>query len=379
MKRLAFVKNLVFALSLAAMTLVASCVYELPLPNNSGIGGNQTIKTNYSNAFELISREGKEKLSGPEIYEKLVHSVVSVLNYNDANNLKGQGSGIIMWHEREQSYYVVTNAHVIEGASKVEVILNDEACTVFSVQNSSGGKKFWYDTYTDIGVIKLNAQKGSLVQAEFGNADELKIGEDIYAIGNPGGIEFRASITRGIVSYAYRVYTPIEDSDYSVNCIQIDAPINPGNSGGPLVNVYGQVVGINYAKISDVAFEGIGLSITINDALPILSQLIENGYVSGRPALGITCTYRTYVLYNTLVSGAQIESINENSAFKNTSVQVGDLIVEINGVKITSLSVVTKAFRSKKPGDVITVKYRKKSEEYRIYTISVHLVEAIPA
>mgnify|MGYP001027609943 CR=1 FL=1 len=383
MKRLAFLKNLVFAMSMAVILLLASCDFDLSSLENGGIGDN-VIKTEYTNAFELVSRDGKEVLSGPEIYKKVVPSVVSVLNYSVSDNLTGQGSGIIMWHEGEKSYYVVTNAHVIESAFKVEIILNDEACTVFSVQNASGNKKFWYDTYTDIGVIKIDASAGSLSPAEFGNADELEIGEEIYAIGNPGGIEFRASITSGIVSYAYRIYTPIEDSDYSVNCIQTDAPINPGNSGGPLVNMYGQVVGINSAKISDVAFEGIGLSITINDALPIISQLITSGYVSGRPALGITCTYKTYVLYTLpvqTVSGAQIESINENSAFSGTGVQVGDLIVEINGIKITSLSVVTKAFRNKKPGDEITVKYRKKNDEWyrNVHTVNVRLVEAIPS
>lgn len=384
MKGFALVKKLLLILSLAALLLLSSCVYSFfpkgKKPKDE-LGGN-TIKTDITAAFELVSRDNKQVLTGPGIYNKVAPSVVSVLNYSNASATQhnSEGSGVIMLSDIEdhEGYYVITNAHVIQNAAKLVIVLNDEDETSFTVINTSTQKYFWYDVYTDIGVVKLETDD-DLPEAEFGDADELEIGEDIYAIGNPGGMEYKASITRGIVSYRYREYHPESDSYISVNCIQVDAPINPGNSGGALVNIYGQVVGINSAKIAHVNFEGMGFSISINDALFVISELLTNGYVR-RPAFGITCTYKEYSLFTnppTTVSGAEIVTISANSAFTDTEVAVGDLIVEVEGIKINSLQDVFKGYKNKKPGDNIEIKYRKKSQGYAtLHSLTITLVEA---
>jgi serine protease Do len=279
--------------------------------------------------------------------------MVSIVNYNTTST--SEGSGIIM----SEDGYIITNAHVVEKAQTLKVYLYDD--TEYLAED------FWYDTYTDLAVIKIN--KTGLTPAEFGNSDEVLIGEEVYAIGNPGGMEFKYSITKGIISYKYRAYSPIEDSGYTINVLQIDATINPGNSGGALVNVYGQVIGINSAKIVSEGFEGMGFSISINDALPILSSLESKGYIEGRPALGIT--------YQMNSLGMQIVSINVKSDLIYKGLKVGDIITKINNVTIDSATTIRSSLKGKKAGDTITLTYRKKSENYyNIYTTEIVLMDA---
>jgi serine protease Do len=314
--------------------------------------------TDYTPAFELESSIDKEVLQGWQIYENVAPSMVSVLNETKSS----EGSGIIM----SADGYIITNAHVIKGASTVKIVLLDG--TIYTAQSGS----FWYDEFTDIGVVKIDAQQ--LPPATFGDADEIKIGEDVYAIGNPGGMEFSHSITKGIVSYKYRKYSPIPDSGYTVNCLQIDAAINPGNSGGALINVYGQVIGINSAKIADVNFESMGFAITINDARPIVSDLIEYKKVKGRPAIGIT------YMFNDSPRGAFVVSVNDNSNLKGI-VYPNDVITEINGVALTDQTKIAQSLKGKKSGDTITIKYKKCKNYYisggnYVYTYHDEIFEA---
>lgn len=283
--------------------------------------------------------------------------MVSVINYQNSAK-KSEGSGIIM----SANGYIITNAHVIENADYVEVILQDNV--LYKAEEGN----FWYDSFTDIGVIKVNAAQ--LNAAEFGDPDETRIGEDVYALGNPGGMSYSHSITKGILSYKYRKYSPISDSGYTVNCLQIDAPINPGNSGGALVNVYGQVIGINSAKIANVNYEGMGFAISIIDAQPIVSNLIEYRKVKGRPAIGITYRFSFVNGYN----GALVASVNDNSNLKGI-VGENDLITEINGVVLTSQSKVAQSLAGTKPNDMITVKYRKNPDYDEEFTAKIRLIE----
>jgi serine protease Do len=336
-----------------ALTGCSSVFYNL-FSDDSSVTPKQT---NYTPAFEIVSSEGKEELKGWEVYDKVVPSMVSVINYQGTSK-KSEGSGIIM----TSSGYIITNAHVIENADYVEVLLYNNV--LYTAQEGN----FWYDRYTDIGVIKIDAT--GLSAAEFGDPDETRIGEDVYALGNPGGVSYSHSITKGILSYKYRKYSPIADSGYSVNCLQVDAPINPGNSGGALINVYGQIIGINSAKIADVNFEGMGFSISIKDAQPIVSDLILHSKVRGRPAIGITYMFATVKGY----TGARIVSVNDNSNLKGIVFEY-DLITEINGVKLTDPSQVAKSLKDTQPGDLINVKYRKYPNYDQEFAAKIQLIE----
>ncbi|MBQ4101214.1 MAG: trypsin-like peptidase domain-containing protein, partial [Oscillospiraceae bacterium] len=196
--------------------------------------------------------EGSTSLDGApsskEIVKSVKPSVVAVVQYAKSNygtyEKVGSGSGIII----SQDGYIVTNAHVIEGAAGVLVVLDNGEEHEATIVGA--------DTKTDIAVIKINAQ--NLVYAELGNSDQIEVGEWVIAIGNPGGLDLAGSVTKGIVSAVNR---PVKHGSYTLNFIQTDAAINPGNSGGALVNEYGQVIGINSSKFVATDYEGIGFAI----------------------------------------------------------------------------------------------------------------------
>lgn len=350
-------KKLLLALSVMLVALfTASCSLNglIDNINNNNINNSPII---FPASFELESSEGKDVLTGAEVYAKVAPSMVSIVNFG--TNTQSEGSGIIL----SEDGLIITNAHVIENANTLKVYLNNEQNSEYTATN------FWYDTYTDLGVIKIN--ETGLTPAEFGDPDEMSIGEDIYAIGNPGGMEFKYSITKGIISYKYRPYSPISDSGYTINVLQVDAPINPGNSGGALVNLYGQVIGINSAKIVATGFEGLGFSISIKDALPIISSLIENGHVNGRPALGITYQLKLDYLGN--IIGMQIISIRPESDLDDKGIRVGDLITQIGDVVINTDTAVKNSLVGKNAGDIVTIKFTR---NLITYTADVELIDA---
>lgn len=203
-----------------------------------------------------VKEEGEEApLSTVEIAQKTLPSVAGIVTYqeNETEPLN-QGSGLIF----SQDGYIITNAHVVSGADGINVVLyNGEQYEGFVVG---------VDNRTDIAVLKIQAQ--NLYSAVFGDSEQLQVGEDVVAVGNPGGLELAGSVTRGIVSAVNRPVRTSFSSGYTVQCIQTDAAINPGNSGGPLVDSYGRVMGINSSKIATVDYEGIGFSIPSNTVLP---------------------------------------------------------------------------------------------------------------
>lgn len=347
-------KKLLLILSLSFIMLFSSaCIngfYDNKNNNQNNIrpGITQTV-------FELESIQNKSMLSGSEIYKKVAPSMVSIVNFG--TNTRSEGSGIVM----SEDGYIITNAHVIENAQTLKIYLYDNR--EFTAKPS----EFWLDTYTDLGVIKINAN--NLTPAEFGDANEVDIGDDIYALGNPGGMEFKYSITKGIISYKYRPYSPIADSGFTINVLQVDAPINPGNSGGALVNVYGQVIGINSAKIVASGFESMGFSISINDALPIISELVNKGYIGGRPALGIT--------YRLISSGIEILSINPQSDLINKGFKAGYVITKIGDVTINSTAAIKSALSGKRAGDTVKISYRTSITAGLVRVIDVVLMDAV--
>ena len=310
--------------------------------------------------------DGTGRLTTIEIARIVSPSVVGITQYSGYNMFEpsGQGSGIVM----DTNGYILTNAHVVQDAVGINVELTDG--------QSYPAQLIGVDTKTDLAVIKIEAE--GLVAAEFGNSDELEVGEKIVAIGNPAGSILAGSVTQGIVSGKNRA---LNDGGYSSTYIQVDAAINPGNSGGALVNEFAQVVGINSAKIADVNFEGIGFAIPSNEAKPIVDELIQFGYVRGRTKLGITGTEINEALanINELPVGIYIWTVDATSDLAGKNVAKGDIITHIDGNRIEKFDDLTAVLKSKKPGDTIRLTIYRSTQRGtgRSFDVTVVLVEDI--
>ena len=282
-------------------------------------------------------------LTTAQINEKVAPSVVGIVQYqSNYFEATGEGSGIIL----SADGYIATNAHVIEGADTLEVVLSDGKTYPGTIVGSDGK--------TDLAVIKIEAE--GLVPAELGISAELKVGEKAVAIGNPGGMIYAGSVSEGIVSGLNRSLRAATDG-YTMNFIQTDAAISPGNSGGALVNEFGQVVGINSQKLAADGYEGIGFAIPIDEALPILEDLMRYGRVRGRVKLGITAyELNEYVAsVNGVPSGILIDSVEVSSSLKTAGVEAGDIITRIEDVNISSFVGLSDVLRNYKPGDKVTL------------------------
>ena len=297
--------------------------------------------------------EDENAMSAQEVYAKVAPSIVGIVTYNPSKGLissgAGQGSGIIMTEDG----YIITNAHVIGNSNKYNV-------TVVIDNKEYQAKVVGFDVRTDLAVVKIDAN--GLSPATFGNSDQLAVGEWVLAIGNPGGLEFSNSLTRGLVSALNR---SLKSENSSVNSsskfIQTDAAINPGNSGGALVNMYGQVIGINTAKVKD--FEGMGFAIPINTAKSVVDDTINKGYVSGRVKLGISVrpvsAYEARI--NDVPQGILILEINEGSNLISQGVKVGDIITKMDDVNTTNTSDLYGELNKHKAGDTVNLTLYRQS------------------
>ena len=279
-------------------------------------------------------------MAGEDIYKKVNPSVVSVISTTAEGT--GSGTGVIM----SKDGYIITNNHVVDGAQSVSVQLSDGT--------SLDAEIIGTDEQTDLAVIKVTPTS-DLTAAEFGDSDELEPGEYAYAIGSPGGVQFANTITGGRISAINRDLTV---NDRVMTLIQTDASINNGNSGGALINKYGQVVGITSARLSGNAFgsatvEGMGFAIPINTAKDIVDELIQNGYVSGRPSIGITG--QNVESADGKVSGVQVYSIDSRAKAASEGLQVGDVITAVDGTPTPDMDKVNELKQDKKAGDKLTL------------------------
>jgi len=304
-----------------------------------------------------------EKLTLQQVAQKVIPSVVCIQNLQTARTTTlqtaGEGSGIIMTSDG----YIITNAHVVSEATALKVITSDGT--------SYEAKLIGIDTSTDLALIKIETT--GLTPAEFGDATQLQVADTVMAIGNPGGLEFNSSVTIGYVSALGR---SIETAaGYTMKCIQTDAAINPGNSGGALVNMYGQVIGINSSKIVATGFEGLGFAITINEAQPIINDLKNNGYVKDRAMLGIGYQMIDEMMSNfyKLKVGLYVQTVN-NENVTTAGIEKGDVITQVEGKDITSAADLTSILKTKKPGETIALTVYKTKTSTTI-TASVILSE----
>jgi len=347
---------------------------EQPADNNEG--QEETEQTEVSNV-EINVESGVT-----QAVEEATPAVVSVINLqqNDFQSWSsyyggqgsqedyqqaGSGSGAV--YKIDDDYaYIFTNQHVVEGSDAIDVLLADGTRVPATVEGA--------DQWTDLAVLSIDAENVDTV-LEFGDSDNLTVGEPAIAIGSPLGTEFASSVTSGIVSGVNRT-VPVDTNsdgqfDWEMTAIQTDAAINPGNSGGPLVNVAGQVIGINSMKISSDTVEGMGFAIPSNDALDIINELEQNGEVV-RSYLGITMVDLSLVsrtqqgeelnLPEDVTEGVVITRVENGSPAANAGLQPGDVIVSFNGETVTDTVTLRQLIYTTEVGQQVEVEYYRNGE-----------------
>ncbi len=326
-----------------------------PIENVVDAQADYSNASKYQSIIELSSRD--DALSIPEIVKKVKPSVVGISS-EFSTSAVSTGTGIIM----SDDGYIVTNAHVIQNTENGITERSSNVMVVLSDSTECEAEIIGADSRTDLAVIKISPDGKKLAAAEFGDSNDLMEGELAIAIGNPLGFELYGSTTCGIISALDRTITV---GEYEMNLIQTDAAINPGNSGGPLLNSCGQVIGINSSKIISDYAEGLGFAIPISSAQPIIDDLIANGYVTGRPMIGISgedINEITAKYYN-LPQGVCVRFITPDSAAENSGIEVGDIIIGLNGKSIYTMEELNKMLDEFTAGDTVNLTiYRRDTE-----------------
>ena len=289
----------------------------------------------------------------------------------------GSGSGAV-YKINDDLAYIFTNNHVVEGSDAVDILLQDGTRVPATVEGT--------DMWTDLAVLSIAAEHVDTA-LEFGDSDNLTVGEPAIAIGSPLGTEFASSVTSGIISGVGRT-VPVDtnsdgEPDWEMTAIQTDAAINPGNSGGPLINIAGQVVGINSMKISSATIEGMGFAIPSNDAVNIINQLEQNGEVI-RPQLGITMTDLSFIspvqrteelnLPEDVTEGVVVTRVANNSAAADAGLEPTDVIVRFAGETVSDSVTLRQHIYSTEVGQEVEVEFYRNGEP-RVATLEMRAVE----
>lgn len=361
------------------------------------LGTFLTLQTSHSSTSNTESKQVhsttvktayKNTTSTSEAVDKVKNAVVSVITYSDSSNqglfekednsdsqISSEGSGVI--YKKEGKYaYLVTNTHVINGAKKVDILLADG--------NKVPGEVVGSDVYSDIAVVRISADKAKAV-AEFGDSNQLTVGETAIAIGSPLGTDYANSVTQGIISSQGRNVKLKADNgqNISTRALQTDAAINPGNSGGPLINIQGQVIGITSSKISNngqTSVEGMGFAIPANDVVNIIKQLEEKGKVV-RPALGIQMMDLSNLSTSDLsqlklpekISGVVLVRSTLENMPASDKLQRYDVITKIDDTTIESTADLQSALYSHQINDTIKVTFYRDGKQQ---TTSIKLTKS---
>ncbi len=315
-----------------------------------------------------------ESMTAQQVAKQVTPSVVCVQNYQITQNYfsfgygygyvegqdseaglspMGEGSGIII----SKDGYIVTNQHVIDGATNIKVVTSEG----LTYEAELVGE----DVQTDLAVIKVTTED-ELTPAEFGSSQDLQVADEVMAIGNPGGLQLNSSVTFGRISALNR-QVQNSDTGYSMTCIQTDAAINPGNSGGALVDMNGHVVGINSSKIVATGYEGLGFAIPSDTVQPIVSDLIEYHYVKDRPAAGFSGQYveRLRASWFGMNAGYYVTQVVSEEA-RQSGLQRGDMITAVDDAQITSDFTISAYIADKKPGDTVTLTVERNGQSGQI-------------
>lgn len=327
-------------------------------PENADV--NRDENAIYDLPDMTTEKKGNQELSLVEVTKKVKDSVVAVLIAEDKEQEAGfSGSGFII----SADGYIITNAHVVDGAAAIKIVLQD-GITEYNATIVGA------DERSDLAVLKVGAKK--LTPVELGDSSQLEVGETVAAIGNPYGMELAGTVTDGIVSALNR---KIELGGSFMSLIQTNASINPGNSGGPLVNTYGQVIGITSSKLVASGYEGIGFAIPINDVVSIAEELITYGKVKTRAYIGISgrdFTAQEAAQYQ-MPQGVLVAAVDLHCDAAAKGLQKNDIIVGFNGEKISSMAELNEKKDAFHPGDKVTITYWRENKEF---TIEILLTEA---
>ena len=321
-------------------------------------GDSSLVLDKAPESVENVPQEGG--LSFQQIYENTIDSVVSISCTGE--NAASSGTGVVL----TENGYIVTNCHVIAGAKQITVLLTDDRQLPAQVVGS--------DPVSDLAVLYVQAR--DLTPARFGDSDQLRVGDSVVAIGDPLGVELRGTMTDGIISAINR---DVETGGRTMTLIQTNAALNSGNSGGPLINCYGQVIGINTLKIGaftdNAGVEGLGFAIPSTTVKEIVDQLIRQGYVSGRPTLGFEGKEVSLLeqRFYRLPEGLLITAVTAGSDAEDKGICMGDVLVRLGTVRITSAEDVSRVLYGSKAGDTLeAVIYRGG----RYYNLKLTLEEA---
>ena len=294
-----------------------------------------------------IPQEGG--MSWQDIYEKNIPSVVSI------TTPYASGTGVIL----SDSGYIVTNSHVVSGSDEISVLLTDDRSFLATLVGD--------DPVSDLAVLKIEAT--DLIPAEFGDSDVLRVGDAVAAIGDPLGLEPRGAFTDGIIAAISRDVTV---NGRTMTLLQTNAALNSGNSGGPLVNCHGQVIGINTLKISaftdDAGVEGLGFAIPTTTVKDIVDQLVRQGYVSGRPTLGLEgeIISRFDQYYYRIPAGLYITSVHSESHAYQQGIEPGDILISLDGQRISSQQELEQMVYALNIGDTVEAVVYREGNQYRI-------------
>lgn len=329
--------------------VAGSALYSSMYPQQT-VTTVQTTTTPATSASSVVSTSGT-LLSAAQLYASNVNSCVGITVSNNATNVFGQvstsaasGSGFVITSDG----YIVTNCHVISdaiGSTSIAIDVSFEDGTTYPATLVG------YEEDNDVAVLKIEATE--LQPVALGDSDSLVVGETVYAIGNPLG-ELTFSLTDGLVSALDRLIST--DDGTAMNMLQTNTAINPGNSGGPLFNESGEVVGITTAKYSTsssgTSVEGLGFAIPINDVVRIIQDLMDYGYVTGKPYMGVQITdVSSEAQWYGISAGAAVSYVAEDSAADQAGLQQGDIVIAIDGTVIDSSSALTAALTAYRAGD----------------------------
>lgn len=362
--------------------IIGMIVVLVALPNilKSGIlpdtwtGGLETANDNSGpNSSSYVSIDVSTQIT--DVVEEVSQAVVGVINIErqgnfwqqQENDKVGTGSGVI--YKKENGYaFIVTNHHVIDGADIVEIVLSDDTRVKAEIIGS--------DLFSDLAVLRTKANKINEV-IEMGSSENVKVGEPAIAIGNPLGMKFAGSVTRGVISGKQRTI-PLDfnqdgRADWQAEVIQTDAAINPGNSGGALINIKGQLIGINSMKINKMAVEGIGFAIPIDSARPIMKELEKTGKIT-RPYMGVEIYSldevphseweSTLNLPNKVKGGVYVWTVESLSPADRAGMKRLDVIVALDGKKVMNMIDLRKIlYKQKEVGDSLKVTFYRDGEK----------------